>query len=217
MITRTVLTGLLAGLAAGLVLTLIYLAKIQPLILLAEGYDKGLDHALSAPFMRFVDTFIFNLLNGVGFGLLLAAIFTIRDRPAGVGKGVLWGLAGFAAFALAPAAGLPPELPGSVSAPLQDRQIWWILTALTTAGGLALIALQARPALKAVGAVAILIPHFVGAPHGDAYGGSLPAELAAAFVGISLGTAALFWVVLGGVAGYCHDWLGKRAQREAAA
>lgn len=215
MITRTLLTGLLAGLAAGLVLTLLYLGKIQPLILEAEAYENGLDHAMSAPYMRLVDTFLFNILNGVGFGLLLGAIFTLRGRPAGAGMGVLWGLAGFAAFALAPAAGLPPELPGSIGAPLEDRQIWWVLTALTTAGGIGLLVIQARSALKIVGAILILLPHLVGAPHTDVYGGSLPAELAAAFVGVSLGATALFWVVLGGVAGFCHDWLVERAAREA--
>ncbi len=205
MITRTLLTGLLAGLAAGVVLTLLYIGKIQPLILAAEAYEQSTDPALSAPFMRLVDTFLFNILNGVGFGLLLSALLVMRGRPTGIGQGVLWGLAGFAAFVLAPAAGLPPELPGSISAPLEERQIWWLLTAAATAGGIALLTLQARLIWMATGVLLILLPHFVGAPHADVHGDTLPAELAAEFVGISIGAMALFWVVLGGVAGYCHD------------
>jgi cobalt transporter subunit CbtA len=205
MITRTLLTGLLAGLAAGVVLTLFYIGKVQPLILAAEGYEQGIDPALSAPFMRLVDTFLFNIRNGVGFGLLLSALLVLRGRPTGIGQGVLWGLAGFAAFTLAPAAGLPPELPGSISAPLEGRQIWWLLTAAATAGGIALLTLQARLIWMGAGVLLILLPHIVGAPHADVHGETLPAELAAAFVGLSIGTMALFWIVLGGVAGYCHD------------
>ena len=212
MITRTLLTGLLAGLAAGAVLTLLYIGKIQPLMLAAEAYEQGIDAAQSAPFMRFFDTFLFNILNGVGFGLLLAAVLAMRGRPAGVGRGVLWGAAGFLVFVLAPSAGMPPELPGSIRAPLEERQIWWLLTVAATAGGLALLTLQARRILMGLGILLILLPHILGAPQTDVYGGTLPAEIAAAFVGVSIGTMALFWVVLGGVAGWCHDrFTGGRA------
>lgn len=199
------MTGLLAGLAAGVVLTLLYIGRIQPLILAAEGYEQGVDAALAAPFMRYFDTFLFNVLNGVGYGLLLAAILVMRRKRTGIGQGVLWGIAGFAVFVLAPAAGLPPELPGSISAPLEERQIWWLLTAAATAGGIALLTLQARLIWMATGVLLILLPHIVGAPHADVHGEILPAELAAEFVGISIGAMALFWIVLGGVAGYCHD------------
>jgi len=217
MITRTLLTGLLAGLAAGAVLTLLYIGKIQPLMLAAEGYEQGADAALSAPFMRFFDTFLFNILNGVGFGFLLAAILVVRGRPAGIGRGVLWGAAGFMVFVLAPSAGLPPELPGSIRAPLEERQFWWLLTVAATAGGIGLLALQTHRILTGVGCLLILLPHIVGAPRTDVYGGTLPAELAAAFVGASIGTMALFWVVLGGVAGYCHDRFADRGGEESRA
>ncbi len=205
MITRTLLTGLLAGLAAGAVLTLLYIGKIQPLMLAAEAYEQGIDVAQSAPFMRFFDTLLFNILNGVGFGLLLAAVLAMRGRPTGVGRGVLWGAAGFLVFVLAPSVGLPPELPGSIRAPLEERQIWWLLTVAATAGGIGLLALQTRRILMGVGILLIVLPHILDAPRTDDYGGTLPAELAAAFVGATIGTMALFWVVLGGVAGYCHD------------
>lgn len=217
MITRTLLTGLLAGLAAGAVLTLLYIGKIQPLLLAAEAYEQGADSVLSAPFMRFFDTFLFNILNGVGFGLLMAALLVMRGQPVGVGPGVLWGAAGFAVFVLAPAVGLPPELPGSIKAPLEERQVWWLLTAAATAGGIGLLVLQARRMWKGVGILLILLPHIVGAPQTDVYGGTLPAELAGVYVGVSIGTMALFWVVLGGVAGWCHDRFAGRAVNRAPA
>jgi cobalt transporter subunit CbtA len=199
------MTGLLAGLAAGIVLTLLYVAKIQPLILAAENYEQSADAALSAPFMRYVDAFLFNILNGVGFGLLLASSLALRGKPAGISHGILWGIAGFAAFVLAPAAGLPPELPGAMKAPLEDRQIWWLFTAAATAAGIALLAFQVRPAWKGAGILLILLPHVVGAPRTTVYGGTVPAELAAGYVGVSIGAMAVFWVVLGGVAGWSYD------------
>jgi cobalt transporter subunit CbtA len=217
MITRTLLTGLLAGLAGGIVLTLHYIGKIQPLILVAEGYENGVDPVLSAPFMRYFDTFLFNILSGVGFGLLLAAVLVARGGSIGIGRGVLWGAAGFAIFALAPAAGLPPELPGSVAASIEARQVWWLLTAAATAGGIGLLALQARRIWKGGGVLLILVPHFVGAPHGEIQSGTLPAELAALYVGVSLGSMALFWITLGAVAGYCHDRFAGESEDQAPA
>jgi cobalt transporter subunit CbtA len=214
MITRTLQTGLLAGLAAGAVLTLLYIGKIQPLIMAAEAYEQGVDAMPPAPFMRYLDTFLFNLLIGVGFGLLLAAVLVVRGRPAGIGRGVLWGAAGFVAFVLAPAAGLPPELPGSVRAPLEARQVWWLITVAATAGGMALLVFQGRRILHGAGVMLILLPHLVGAPQAEGYGDSLPAALAAAFVGSSIGVMALFWVVLGGVAGYCHDRFAGNTEQQ---
>lgn len=206
MITRTLMTGLLAGLAAGVALSLLYVGKIQPLILAAEAYEQGTGHAAAAPFMRYVDTFLFNVLTGVGFGLLLAAVLTLRGGRAGIGRGVLWGVAGFAVFVLAPAAGLPPELPGAISAPLEERQLWWLFAAAATAGGIGLLVFKARHAWRGTGVLLILLPHIVGAPTTDVYGGTLPAELAAGYVGVSIGAMAVFWIVLGGVAGWCHDY-----------
>lgn len=217
MITRTLLTGLLAGLAAGVVLTVLYAAKIQPLILAAEDLEQAADAALSAPFMRYVDTFLFNILSGVGFGLILSAALAIHGRTAGIGRGVLWGAAGFVVFVLAPAAGLPPELPGAIKAPLEDRQIWWVFTVAATAAGMGLLVFQARWIWKGTGILLILLPHIVGAPQVETYGGTLPADLAALYVGVSLAAMAVFWVVLGSVAGWSHDRFGAGVGQDASA
>ncbi len=47
--------------------------------------------------------------------------------------GLLWGLAGFVVFVLAPNFGLPPELPGMQAGDLMQRQIWWLATVVLTA------------------------------------------------------------------------------------
>ncbi len=200
--TRTLLVGLLAGLAAGVALTLAYLIGLQPLILAAEVYE---DPAQSAPFVRIVETILFNILTGAGYGLVLSAVLTLRGQVAGWREGLLWGAAGFAAFALAPALGLPPELPGMQAAALESRQIWWLLTVAATALGLAQLVFSAQPALKLAGAALIVVPHFVGAPLAPPPPGVVPPELAARFAVFSLAGSALFWAVLGGCCGYLHN------------
>jgi cobalt transporter subunit CbtA len=151
---------------------------------------------------RLFFTFLANLVAGVGFALLLAAGMALRGKPVDARLGLLWGLAGFAACSLAPALGLPPEVPGAAVADLTARQTWWLATAAATAGGIALIAFAPRWPLRALGAVALLAPHLVGAPHAPAGAqGAVPPELASHFVVWSLATAALFWALLGTTCG----------------
>jgi cobalt transporter subunit CbtA len=107
---------------------------------------------------------------------------------------------------LAPAIGLPPELPGMQAAGLIARQEWWLLTAAATALGLGLVVFAQQPVLRVIGAAILVLPHLVGAPIAPHGASALPAELAAEFATASLATAALFWLLLGGISG----WLYRR-------
>jgi cobalt transporter subunit CbtA len=149
-------------------------------------------------------TALFNALAGVGYGLLLVAGMTLAGRPMTGTTGLLWGLAGFVAFAAAPALGLPPELPGIPAADLVARQSWWIGTAAATAAGLAALAFGAATLVKAAGGVLMVVPHLIGAPHLAEHveGAGVPADLAAQFVAASLLSALLFWLALGASAGH---------------
>jgi cobalt transporter subunit CbtA len=152
-------------------------------------------------------TVMANLVMGVGFGLLLAAAFALWGE-VDWRRGLLFGLAGFASFSLAPALGLPPELPGSFAAPLAERQIWWLGTALATGAGLALILLTRRPWSAALGAALIALPHLIGAPRPDEEGGLAPARLAHEFVVAALATSFIFWLVLGAATGFFYKRFG---------
>lgn len=216
MISRTLLTGLLAGLMAGAALTVLYLAKTQPLILQAEFFEHGAAAAgePEGSLARTLQTFLFNLLTGAAFGLILSALLTLRGQPVGTRDGLVWGAAGFAVFALAPAFSLPPELPGSVAAHLESRQLWWLLTVAATAGGVGLMAFDKSWPMRLGGLALIPLPHLFGAPHPVALAsGAVPPELAAQFVAASLGANAVFWLVLGAGSGYLHDRfaLGRRS------
>jgi len=157
-------------------------------------------------------TALSTILTSLGYAFLMVAGFAMAER-SGINvrarSGILWGLAGFAAFNLATALGLPPELPGSIAAPLEARKLWWIGTALASAVGLASIAFGKNWLHWGVGIALLALPHIVGAPHPDAFGGVVPPELQGQFVGLSLGVSAIGWAVLGLLAGYM--W-AKRAE-----
>jgi predicted cobalt transporter CbtA len=134
------------------------------------------------------------------------SFWTLRSgRPFTASDGVLWGAAGFAAFSLAPAFGLPPELPGMAGSELIQRQIWWVATVCCTAGGIASL-LCLTGLWRIAGIILILLPHLIGAPHTDGHG-AIPGEMAATFATASLGASAVFWVVLGWVSGWAQQRL----------
>ena len=142
-----------------------------------------------------------NVVTAVGFALLLVAASDFAGGIAGWRGGLLWGLAGFAVFTLAPGLGLPPELPAMPAAELFPRQVWWIGTVAATAAGLALIFLGKSPALAAVGIALLVLPHLVGAPQPASYESPIPEGLHHRFVVAVTVTNLVFWALLGTLAG----------------
>jgi cobalt transporter subunit CbtA len=225
MFKRIAQTAGFTGLLAALLLTLLQSFSVAPLILQAETYEKAPaaemhEHADGAMaghvhdaeawepedgWQRVLSTTGGNLVVAVGFALMLAALYTLRT-PTSAREGVLWGLAGYAVFVLAPTLGLPPELPGTVAADLTQRQIWWVGTAASTAAGLALIVFARHWVLKALGALILVVPHVVGAPQPAVHSALAPEALEAQFKIASLLTNAVFWIALG----WISAWLFRR-------
>jgi cobalt transporter subunit CbtA len=158
---------------------------------------------------RAVFTFIATTLTAVGFALLLAGAFAVSGRAVTAREGLLWGIGGFVAFALAPAFGLPPELPGSVAAELTARQAWWMGTMAATLTGLGLLAFVRRAWVIPVAVVLFAAPHLIGAPHPHEGAGLVPPELAATFAARSLGVNALMWALLGLATGALYTRFGR--------
>jgi cobalt transporter subunit CbtA len=146
-------------------------------------------------------TVLANVSMAVGFGLLLSAAVCLRGGIGGWRPGLLWGLAGYAVFFAAPSLGLPPEVPGSEAAPLADRQLWWLLTAVSTAGGLSLLVFVRDWKIKLLGVLLIAIPHLIGAPQPEAHHSAAPEALAHAFIHATAVVNAVFWLALGGLMG----------------
>lgn len=185
---------------------------------LAAFVDEAHTHVRSpnagdaAPLWRPVFTTIATTLTAVGFALLLTGAFAVSGRGVGMREGLLWGLAGFAIFALAPAFGLPPELPGSLAAELVARQIWWIATTAATAAALALMVFVRAPWAVLIGIALLIAPHLIGAPQPPEGTGVVPPELAAAFAARSLVVNAVFWALLGLATGALYERLGRTAK-----
>lgn len=213
----------LAGLLAGVFVTAAQMARVLPIIFEAETYETAgsghghgaaavHDHAAAsaggeewAPedgLERGFFTLTANLVTGFGFALLLAAGLTLKGGASDWRRGLTWGLAGFLVFALAPAIGLPPEIPGVAAAELGARQLWWLLAVAATGAGLALVAWSRRLPWAVLGIALLLLPHAVGAPRPEAHGGLAPDWLARDFVIAALATSFLFWAVLGGLTGH---------------
>lgn len=229
MLRSLLASALFAGLIAGLFGAALQHLLVVPLIHEAELYETGAlvageaavhTHADGARHVhaeasgggwRGVLTVLTMVLTFCGFALVLVAGFALAERAGltrlEMRRGVLWGLAGFAAVQLMPAMGLPPELPGTDAAELGARQVWWLMTVAATAAGLALAAFgDWRMGLA--GLAVIALPHLVGAPMPEAHGGTAPPGLAGLFAARALGVGALTWLVLGGLAG--HFWARER-------
>ncbi len=152
-------------------------------------------------------TAVSNIVTAIAFSLMIVAVFLLRGKSVDMSSGILWGAAGFSVFALAPALGLPPELPGMTAAGLESRQAWWIGTVIATAIGIGFFT-ESKSILPKIAAPAILAaPHLIGAPHPFLFESSLPAELSAQFAVASLVTSAFFWLVLGTTSGYFYKKL----------
>ena len=163
---------------------------------------------------RIAATSIATIATSIGYALILIAAMLLAGVPIMPGTAFLWGIAAFAATSLAPALGLSPELPGSAAAPLIARQVWWVATALCTAGGIFLLARLRYATAKIAGIVLILAPHIVGAPQTPNFKSTAPAELAAQFAATSLVVSAVLWALLGLAVGYAWQ---RTARGETAA
>lgn len=213
----------LAGIVAGLLLTLIQQIQIIPLINEAELYEHlatavdhaGHDHAAAGHeqhgggqpengWQRTLSTASANIVVALGFSLLLSAAVAVRGAKPNWRSGLLWGLGGYAVFFVAPSLGLPPEVPGTQAAALAQRQLWWIITSLATCGGLVCMIFFRQYAVKIVGALLLIAPHLIGAPQPEVPGSTAPEELAQSFIIASFVANGVFWLGLGGLFGFFH-------------
>jgi cobalt transporter subunit CbtA len=209
MIGRVLLAALLAGIAAGLIMGAIQHVRLTPLILAAEVYETGgatRDHgAVAADLERTLFTTATSAMTGAAFAAILAGISLLAGIPITPGNGAIWGLCGFLAATLAPAAGLPPELPGMPVGDLAMRQLWWTGTIAATGAGLYLIATRREIWAITAAVIAMALPHVIGAPAAATRETAVPAGLAAAFAANAIAAAAVFWCLIGLFLGLAID------------
>lgn len=231
---RIVSVAALAGLLAGLLLTAVQQIQVRSIIQAAEEYETAAAPALPSRLPsahspasvehgqhehahheqvtwhpengveRTLFTALANISLAIGLGLLLGAASSLHGEIAGWRSGLLWGLAGYMVFFVAPSLGLPPQVPGTEAAPLADRQLWWIFTAIMTACGLALAIFTKGWQVKILGVVLLGIPHLIGAPQPPVPASTAPIALTHAFLYATAIANAVFWLALGALSGFFY-------------
>ena len=213
------LVTLAAGTLAGLAWFGVQYVAVVPLIETAETYEAAAQGATAGGshehdeegwrpangWQRTSFTALATVLTGIGFAAILFAWVTLTGRPIDGRRGVLWGLAGFTCFSLAPALGLPPQPPGVAAADLSGRQLWWVASVICAAIGLSLIAGRSRSWLHRIGGVACMsLPHVVGAPVASGEN-VVPDHLIREFTIASLASTGVFWLALGMLGGFMYN------------
>ena len=212
---------LLAGLISGAAMAALQQWRVVPLIIAAEAFegteapaahtheegtpahDHGDDEWMPADGLeQTLYTVATGMFAALGFAFVLSAASVLSGFEVTARNGVLWGLAGFAVFQLAPAFGLPPELPGMPAADVVARQVWWWGTAAATATAIYGIAKFQNVAAIAVGVALIVAPHIIGAPQPADHASAVPAPLAAAFAANTLFVGLSFWLMLAPLYGH---------------
>ncbi len=149
---------------------------VTPIILSAEEFEvpevtgSETEEAWSPEdgLERTLFTFSADFLTTFSFSLMLISLMATREKITAI-QGLAWGLAGYISFFAAPSLGLPPEIPGMEAAPLAERQLWWLVTVIFTAGGLWLLFFSPH-FLKLAGGLLLLSPHIIGAPATEHHG-----------------------------------------------
>jgi len=211
-----VLSAFLVAIIAGLFFSVYQAVFITPIIIDSEVYEvieAASEHAVEAwapedGLERHSWSFATNFLLCFAYALILLSAMSVKTSVNAV-KGVFWGGAAYLTIFVAPALGLPPEIPGMEAAYLEGRQTWWLFTVVVTALSLWLIAFQSN-FNKGVGIVLILIPHILGAPQPEMHGfvntdAKSVEALTRLWYDFILQTSianALLWLVTGGLSGF---------------
>lgn len=213
-----VFSALIAGLLTGILATGLHFATTVPLIAQAETFEHETSEQASASTREHDDhhshdvapsnvqrsllTLVAMVLTFVGFALIMSALGAAFGSLQGWRNGLLWGLAGFVAFTVAPGIGLPPELPAMPAAELEARQVWWLATVACTVVGMA-IAYRFRhsASLFVLGVVIALVPQLLGAPQPIDMASPIPADLHSSFVTLTFAVSLVSWCVMGMILG----------------
>ena len=221
---KILLASLLVGLVSGVALGLIQQFTTTPIIIAAEAYevtdpaattghshDHGDGWAPQDGIERTLYSIGATVIIACAYALLLMSVMALSGR-ANLRNGLIWGLAGYAVFFLAPSLGLAPEIPGTQTAALEGRQGWWLATVCMTAAGIGFL-FFARKYYKLIAVPLLLIPHVLGAPHPEQAGfaNTHPDAIAALtslehefFIATAV-TLAIFWVLMGVLSAYASE------------
>ncbi len=222
---KMIAVAFFSAIIAGLLLGVMQSLSTSPIIYSAEVYEVADTHVLThednqpswAPTEggeRIAYTYLADVLIAFGHSLLLTSfmvlIFLQFAKPIiSWRSGVIIGFGGYLSFYLATVIGLPPEIPGTLAADLQARQIWWSFTVIASIIGLSTLYFAPKY-LKVIGLLLLVMPHLIGAPHPQVYGFlnqesatiSTLSQLEQQFFLSTAWVNLIYWLILGATSGF---------------
>jgi len=212
-----VLSAFTIAVVVGMFFSAYQVIFITPIIVDSEVYEviePSVSHQIEAwgpedGIERHSWSFATNILLCFAYALLLMSAMSLKTSVNAI-QGLFWGGAVYLSLFVAPALGLPPEIPGMEAAYLEGRQSWWIYTVVITAISLWLIAFQPYWH-KGIGVILLITPHLIGAPQPEIHGfvntnqNAIVAltDLWHAFIVQTSIANALLWLMIGGLSGFC--------------
>jgi cobalt transporter subunit CbtA len=186
----------------------------------AHSHDHGDGTGWSPAdgFERITATLIANIVTAITFSLFMISVMSFHNLKSGKAKlnwktGILWGAALMLSMFVAPSLlGLHPEIPGTVSESLGQRQVWWISSTVATALGLLLL-YYGTTVFKITGGVLLILPQVLGAPtpQTHSYANTDPVavealnQLSAQFVTMTTIGMTIFCLLIGALCGFASS------------
>lgn len=233
-----VFSAVVVGIIAGSLYGLFQQFQINPIIYAAEAYEVSSsevatethEHSSNSAeaahshgsgwspedgFERITSTLVANILTAITFSIFMIAVMSLHNLKSNKPHlnwktGILWGVGLMLSMFVAPSLlGLHPEIPGTVSESLGQRQIWWVSSTIATALGLLLL-YYGSTAFKIAGGVLLVLPQILGAPtpetHGYANTDPVAVEalnqLSSQFVTMTTIGMTIFCLLIGALSGF---------------
>jgi cobalt transporter subunit CbtA len=230
MLQRLLISSLIAGFFAGVVVTFLHLLLIQPMIDQAEVYEllssvdmmdihevhnhneEGHHHneevgvrIFGYDLERTIFSFIANTLIATGFSFFFASALTLINYSLDYKRILLIGFFGFLSFCLLPSISISPQPPGTLQADIMLRQFLWLLTASFSVIGLGLFIYKKEIKWRIINFVMLIIPHIVIILFIKVNPvNNLPSDLVFKFIFSTIASGAVLWLMLSIVMGYFY-------------
>ena len=233
-----IFSAVVVGIIAGTLYGLFQQFQINPIIYAAEAYEvdsievqtnthdnaeaahshdhgSGTGWSPEDGFERITSTLVANILTAITFSIFMICVMSFHNLKSNKPKvnwktGVLWGVGLMLSMFVAPSLlGLHPEIPGTVSESIGQRQVWWISSAVATAFGLLLL-YYGSTAFKIAGVVLLALPQILGAPVPEthSYANTDPVavealnQLSSQFVTMTTIGMTIFCLLIGALCGF---------------
>lgn len=168
---------------------------------IAHAHDNSHEHETGAAKddnERLFYSLITNIFLACGFAFILSAIY-LYIKELNIKNGLISGFVVYLSVFALPSLGLSPELPGTLAAQLQDRQIWWISTVVLSSFAFIILFFNKNKIYQALAIVLLFLPHIIGAPMPSVHGGTAPQAMFEEYILATYITNAVFWLFLGAI------------------